>query len=170
MNSLYGLRILAHFCLYHSTNSRTRFAHLFFFLHFPLPSLSQFSSCSAESPCPVVMSRMTTRPANKDKHPGEVDVSPQRRTTTQKRVADNVSAEERQVREETRKNTIRQLAEVEECTSQRLKALMAQGPGPRIDPKDHGRSTTAAKTVKPLAEVSGKHALHVVRKLKEILI
>lgn len=42
------------------------------------------------------MSRMNTRPNNRDKHPGVVDLSPQRRTHVQKSTDDGKSAEDKQ--------------------------------------------------------------------------
>ena len=93
------------------------------------------------------MSRPNTRPNNKDKHPGRVDLSPQRRTQSQKRADDEKSMEEKQAREEHHKAGVRQIAEVEERTTQRLKALMAQGAGPRlVDKRVHGGSVTASST------------------------
>lgn len=105
------------------------------------------------------MSRINTRASNKDKHPGEVDLSPQRRTNAPKKASDNISAEERQAQEESRKAVIRRLAEVEARSTQKQKTLMGPGPGPRTVPKDHGRPTTATKTDGPPAENSGKHTL-----------
>lgn len=96
------------------------------------------------------MSRMNTRPNNRDKHPGVVDLSPQRRTHVQKSADDGKSAEDKQAREEARKASIRHLAEVEERTMQRFDALMAQGSGPR-------RSTPASRTANSLVDDSGKH-------------
>jgi hypothetical protein len=78
------------------------------------------------------MNRLQTRPNNKNKHPGIVDLSPQRRTPAQKRADDEKTAEEKQAQEDARKVGIRHLAEVEERTMQRLKAMMASGPGPRV--------------------------------------
>ena len=96
------------------------------------------------------MSRMNTRPNNRDKHPGVVDLSPQRCTHVQKSADDGKSAEDKQAREEARKASIRHLAEVEERTMQRFDALMAQGSGPR-------RSTPASRTANSLVDDSGKH-------------
>jgi hypothetical protein len=68
-------------------------------------------------PSPVLMSHMTTQPSNKDKHLGEVDLSPQRHTNIQKKVANHVSAEEKQAQEESHKSMIQCLTEEEECTT-----------------------------------------------------
>ena len=76
------------------------------------------------------MSRINTRPKNRDQHPGIVDLSPQRRTQAHKRVDDERSAEDKQAREEARKAGIRRLAEVEERNAEKLK-MMATGPKPR---------------------------------------
>jgi hypothetical protein len=76
--------------------------------------------------------RPNTRPTNKDKHPGRVDSSPgPRRSQLQKKADDGNSAEERQAREDTRKAGIRHLAEVEERTTIRLRAMLAAGAAPR---------------------------------------
>ena len=78
------------------------------------------------------MSRLNTRPNNKDKHPGIVDLSPQRRTPVQKKADDAKAMEEKQAREDTHKAGVRQLANVEQRAMQKLKALMTPGPGPRL--------------------------------------
>ncbi len=107
------------------------------------------------------MSRPNTRPNNKDKHPGRVDLSPQRRTQSQKRADDEKSMEEKQAREEHHKAGVRQIAEVEECTTQRLKALMAQGAGPQlVDKRVHGGSVTASSTAAVTRGGMGKH-IHI---------
>lgn len=76
-----------------------------------------------------------------------VDLSPQRRTQAHKRVDDELSAEEKQAREEARSAGIRHLAEVEGRTTQKLKTVMAPGPGPRTGGKKvPGGSVTASST------------------------
>ncbi|KAH9046393.1 hypothetical protein EDB83DRAFT_2317717 [Lactarius deliciosus] len=77
------------------------------------------------------MNHLSTRAANKDKHPGVVDLSPQRRTHEQKKANDEKAAEDKQAREEARKAGIRKLAGVEERGRQKLNTLMGPGPRPR---------------------------------------
>jgi hypothetical protein len=75
---------------------------------------------------------LNTRAENKNKHPGVVDLSPQRRTHAQKRADDKKSEEEKQAREAVRQAGIQHLAKVEEQTAQKMKMLM--GPGPKPHP------------------------------------
>jgi hypothetical protein len=77
------------------------------------------------------MNRLTTRTNNKDKHPGIVDLSPQRRTHTQKKADDEKAAEDKEAREGAHRAGVRQLAEVERRAMQKLKALMTPGTRPR---------------------------------------
>jgi hypothetical protein len=98
----------------------------------------------------VVMSP-TTRPNNKDKHPGYVDRSPPRRAPAQKKANDEKSPEDKQAQEESRKAGIRHLAEVEECSNQKLKTLMALGPKPRP------RIVTSASQTATSTSITGKH-------------
>ncbi|KAN0130534.1 hypothetical protein V8E53_009217 [Lactarius tabidus] len=72
-----------------------------------------------------------TRPDNKNKRPGLVDLSPQRRTHAQKRADDEKFTEDKQAREDIRREGIRRIAEVEERTAQKMKSLGAAGPKPR---------------------------------------
>jgi hypothetical protein len=55
----------------------------------------------------VIMSQPNTQPNNKDKHPGVIDLSPQRCTPAHKRVDDEKAAEEKQAREDVYKAGIR---------------------------------------------------------------
>jgi hypothetical protein len=102
-----------------------------------------------------------TRPNNKDKHPRRVDLSPQRRTQTQKRSDDAKSAEEKQAQEEVRQAGIRQLAEVEERTTQRLRALLASGAGPRAVDKKAPKGKQGAQDNGPAAKMSQRGATTV---------
>jgi hypothetical protein len=54
-----------------------------------------------------------TRPSNKDKHPGIVDLSPQRHTHAQKKADDEKSEEDKLAREADRQAGIQHLANVE---------------------------------------------------------
>jgi hypothetical protein len=72
-----------------------------------------------------------TRPDNKNKHPGLVDLSPQRRTHAQKRADDEKFTEDKQAREDIFREGIRCIAEVEERTAQKMKSLGVAGPKPR---------------------------------------
>ncbi|KAI9438746.1 hypothetical protein H4582DRAFT_2076372 [Lactarius indigo] len=105
------------------------------------------------------MSRLNTRPSNKNKHPGVVDLSPQRRTHGQKKADEEKTAEEKQAREETRKAGIRRLAEVEERDKQTLNTLMGPGPGPRATNKwkrlETGSNVAAATRMGTGAEKNG---------------
>jgi hypothetical protein len=126
-----------------STNPRLRVSLLLF-------SFRVFAfSPLACSPL-VIMARISTRANNKDKHPGVVDLSPQRRTHTQKRADDEKAVEEKQAKEDARKAGIRQLANVEERAMQKLKALMAPGSGPR-----------ASMTADSLGVGTGKHTMDI---------
>lgn len=99
------------------------------------------------------MSRPNTRPNNKDKHPGMVDLSPPRRTQTHKRVENERSTEEKLASEEARQTGIRHLAQVEERTSKTHKALMA-GSGPRAVPQKMGPPAKKVK-IAPSAQGDG---------------
>ena len=66
------------------------------------------------------MSHLNTHPNNKNKHPGIVDLSPQRRTPIQKKADNTKAMEEKQAREGTHKAGVRQLANVEQCAMQKL--------------------------------------------------
>ncbi|KAH9020127.1 hypothetical protein EDB85DRAFT_1896313 [Lactarius pseudohatsudake] len=90
------------------------------------------------------MSHLGTRATNKDKHPGVVDLGPQRRTHEQKKADNEKTAEDKQAREETRKAGIRKLTGVEERDRQRLNTLM--GPSPRPRPRPVTGSNMAATT------------------------
>ncbi|KAH9083317.1 hypothetical protein EDB83DRAFT_2309328 [Lactarius deliciosus] len=92
------------------------------------------------------MNRLSTRAANKDKHPGVVDLSPKRRTHEQKKADDEKAEEDKQAREETRKAGIRKVAAVEERNRQRLNTLMGPGPGPRSRARPVFGSNMAATT------------------------
>jgi hypothetical protein len=83
------------------------------------------------------MSRLNTRPSNKDKHPGLPDLSPQRRSPAQKRADDKRAAEEKQAKEDAQKQGIRRLAEAEECAMQKTK--MRPGPRPRTGTSSAGK-------------------------------
>jgi hypothetical protein len=117
------------------------------------------------------MSRLQTRANNKDKHPGVVDLSPQRRTQTKKRVDDERTVEEKQFREEARKATIRRLAEIEQQSTQKVKALMAPGSGPRgVGQKVHGGGPmTAPSTASSPAMGTGKCA-HAFRTHTDVVL
>jgi hypothetical protein len=69
------------------------------------------------------MSHHNTHPNNKDKHPGMVDLSPQRRTQTQRKVENEISAEDKQAREEARKAGICHLAEAEQRNAEKMESL-----------------------------------------------
>ncbi|KAI9432031.1 hypothetical protein H4582DRAFT_2062213 [Lactarius indigo] len=94
-----------------------------------------------------------------NKHPGVVDLSPQRRTHGQKKADEEKTAEEKQAREETRKAGIRRLAEVEEHDKQTLNTLMGPGPGPRAMNKwkrlETGSNVAAATRMGTGAEKNG---------------
>ena len=73
---------------------------------------------------------MNTCADNKDKHPGVIDLSPQRCTQAQKRANDEKSEEEKQARDAVHQAGIHHMAEVEERTAQKMKTLMGPGPKP----------------------------------------
>jgi hypothetical protein len=103
------------------------------------------------------MSRLQTCANNKDKHPGVVDLSPQRRTHTQKKADDERAAEEKQAREVARMATIRHLADIEQHTIKKFKSLMAPGSGPRgVGKAQGGGPTTVPSTANSLATGAGK--------------
>ncbi|KAI9431350.1 hypothetical protein H4582DRAFT_2085196 [Lactarius indigo] len=105
------------------------------------------------------MSHLNSRPSNKNKHPGVVDLSLQRCTHGQKKADEEKTAEEKQAREETQKAGIRQLAEVEERDKQTLNTLMGPGPGPRATNKwkrlETGSNVAAATRMGTGAEKNG---------------
>ena len=70
--------------------------------------------------------------SNKDKHPGIVDLSPQRRTQAQKKADDEKTMEEKQAQQTAHKAGIHQLAKVEEHTTEKLRVILALGPGPQV--------------------------------------
>jgi hypothetical protein len=108
-----------------------------------------------------------TRPNNKDKHPGIVDLSPPRRTQAHKRADDEKTPEEKQAQEEARQAGIRHLAEVEKRTMQKLKSLMGPGPGPRaVSQKGPGGLVTASSTS---ASSTPSSTATLVRKGKHII-
>ncbi|KAI9436910.1 hypothetical protein H4582DRAFT_2058382 [Lactarius indigo] len=107
----------------------------------------------------VYMSRLNTRPSNKNKHPGVVDLSLQRCTHGQKKANEEKTVEEKQAREETQKAGICRLAEVEEHDRQTLNTLMGPGPGPRAMNKwkrlETGSKVAAATRMGTGAEKNG---------------
>jgi hypothetical protein len=74
------------------------------------------------------MNRHNTRPNNKDKHPGMVDLSLQRRTQTQRKVENKISAEDKQAREEARKAGVKILVGIfcTTCATQGYQGSMVQ--------------------------------------------
>jgi hypothetical protein len=113
----------------------------------------------------IIMSPLTTRPNNKNKHPGIVDLSPQRRTHTQKRADDETAAEEKQAKRDAHKAGIRRLAAAEEHAMQKMKAVM----GPELGPRASGQTThEASTTANSLGVGTGKNVYTVDG--KDILI
>jgi hypothetical protein len=93
----------------------------------PLPCIPLLLS----PPCLAIMSHHNTCPNNKDKHPGMVDLSLQRRTQTQRRVENELSAEDKEAREEARKAGILCLGKAEQRSTEKMKSLMAIGSRPK---------------------------------------
>ena len=123
-------------------------------LHLLSPLLCSRLAFPSHIPCLAAMSP-NTRPENKNKRPGIVDLSPQRRKSTYKKPADEKSTEDQQT-EESRLAGIRHVADIEERNREKLKHLMAPGPKPRP------RIVTAASNTASSTSVGkGKH-IHIL--------
>ena len=103
------------------------------------------------------MSCINTCAANKVKHPGLVDLSPQRCTHSQKKADDERAGEDKQAREEAHVNGICRVAKVENCTAQRLAELMRPDGGPQTVGSQVPAQPMTMQTTANLAVGTGKH-------------